>query len=585
MEFVFQLMKIRNFWIVLLLFIQTVLLVYLSWATSPNRTEIGHLGAAAYFWNTGKFDVFHVNPPLIRMIAGSPVFLFCNPKYNAKPYSPFPEKRCEWSLGNAFVTINGVEDIRCYVFLMRIVCIPFILLGGYFGYRFSLELYGQAAGFVFLILWTFSPSLLGWGATICPDVAAASIGIVGLYLFRYWLNNPDWRNAIFAGLFLGLMPLTKITWIIAPPIWFLLWILWTFFNRKQKTKPPFRQFVSIILVGLYVLNMGYFFDGSFRLLNQYRFISGALTNHVVTKNSPVEPGNRFKNSWLGHVPVPFPAEFVQGIDTQKRDFERGMESFACGVWSDRGWWWYYGYALLLKEPVGVLGLLLISVMITCFGKNNFCCRDEMVLLLPMFLIFAFVSSQTGISAHPRYVILILPMLYIFCAKSVKNCSNFFPIFSKNFLEKGFTGLFELFTIRKSCLAIFLIWNVTSSLLVYPHSLSYFNEFVGGSKNGHQYLLGSCIDWGQDEYELRDWCRKHPEAKPLYISYSPSIPLGKLGVQNNGIVPELPKKGSWMIIGVNELYDRKGKYIEYRNIQPVMKIGRSICVFYIENKRL
>jgi hypothetical protein len=459
---------------------------------------------------------------------------------------------------------------------MRIVCIPFILLGGYFGYCFASELYGKTSGLVFLILWTFSPSILGWGATICPDVAAASIGIVGLYLFWHWLKNPDWRNVIFAGIFLGLMPLTKITWIIAPPIWFLLWILWTFFNRKETTKPPLRQFVSIILIGLYVLNMGYFFDGSFRLLNRYRFISGALTNHVVTKNSPVEPGNRFKDSWLGYVPVPFPAEFVQGIDTQKRDFERGMESFACGVWSDRGWWWYYGYALLLKEPVGVWGLLLISITITCFGKNNFRCRDEMVLLLPMFLIFAFVSSQTGISAHPRYVILILPMLYIFCAKSVKNIYG-------NFFRTEFTDLFRLFIIRQLCLVVFLIWNVTSSLLVYPHSLSYFNEFVGGTKNGHQYLLGSCIDWGQDEYELRDWFRKHPEAKPLYISYSPSIPLGKLGIQSNGVVPEMPEKG-WMIIGINELYDRKEKYNEYRKIQPVKKIGRSIRVFYIDIDR-
>jgi hypothetical protein len=577
-------MKIRNFWITILLFIQAVLLAYLSWATSPNRTEIGHLGAAAYFWHTGKFDVFHVNPPLIRIIAGSPVFLFCNPKYNPKTYSPLPEKRCEWSLGNLFVTINKVDDIRCYMFLARFVCIPFILLGGYFGYRFSSELYGDAAGFVFLILWTFSPSILGWGATICPDVVAASIGIVGLYLFWHWFKNPDWRNAIFAGIFLGLMPLTKITWIIAPPICFLLWILWTFFNRKEPTtetikkttKPLFRQFVSIVLIGLYILNMGYLFDGSFRLLNQYRFISGVLTNRVVTKNSPVEPGNRFKDSWLGYIPVPFPAEFVQGIDTQKRDFERGMESFACGVWSDRGWWWYYGYALLLKEPVGVWGLLLIAITITCFGKNNFRCRDEMVLLLPMFLIFIFVSSQTGISAHPRYVIIILPMLYIFCTKAVINFSFFF-----NFsLKMRFTGLFKKFTIQKSCLVMFLIWNVTSSLLVYPHSLSYFNEFVGGVKNGYKYLLGSCIDWGQDEYELRDLFRKHPEEKPLYISYSPSIPLGNLGIQSKGVVPELPERG-WMIIGINQLYSRDRKYIKYRNIQPAKKIGESIYVFYIE----
>ncbi|MDR1269673.1 MAG: glycosyltransferase family 39 protein, partial [Planctomycetaceae bacterium] len=322
-----RLLKIRNFYVAVLLFIQAVLLTYLSWSTSPNRTEIGHLGATAYFWHTGKFNVFHVNPPLVRIIAGAPVFIFCNPKYNDKTYSPLPEKRCEWALGNTFVSINNVDDIRYYLFLARFACIPFVLVGGYVGYRFASELYGKTPGFVFLILWTFSPSILGWGATICPDVAATSLGIVGLYTFGHWLKKPDWRKTVTAGICLGLMPLTKITWIIAFPIWLFLWLMKRFFNKPNETKSPLSQFVAILLIGLYIVNMGYFFEGSFRLLNKYRFISGTLTNTEITKNSPVQPGNRFKNLWVGFIPVPLPAELVQGIDTQKLDFERGKESY------------------------------------------------------------------------------------------------------------------------------------------------------------------------------------------------------------------------------------------------------------------
>jgi hypothetical protein len=362
------------------------------------------------------------------------------------------------------------------------------------------------------------------------------------------------------------MPLTKTTWMIAPPIWFLLWILWRFLCRKKETKPLFRQFVSIFLIGLYVLNMGYFFDGSFRLLNQYRFISGTLTNTEVTKNSPIQPGNRFKDSWLGFIPVPLPAEFVRGIDTQKLDFERGKESYACGVWSDRGWWWYYCFALLLKEPVGVLGLMLMALTMTCFGKNNFYFRDELVIFLPMILFFVFVSSQTGISAHPRYVIPILPMGYIFISK----------IFSKKIkflINFRLTNSARHASIRKIQFAaiIFVTWAVISSLLIYPHSMSYFNELIGGPVNGPKYLLGSCIDWGQDEYELRDWVRKHPEARPLYVSYSPSIPLNVLGIQSDGLVPEQPGIG-WMVIGVNDLYGQDGRYVRYRELRPAKKIG-------------
>jgi hypothetical protein len=266
----------------LLLIIQALLLGYLSWSTSPNRTEIGHLGATVYFWHTSKFDVFDVNPPLVRLIAGIPITLFYNSKHDWSSYSPHPQDHCEWSLGNAFVAANTFEDLQCYVFLARIFCIPLVLLGGYVGFRFATELYGESSGVLFLILWTFSPLILGWGATICPDVAATSIGIIGLYSFWHWLKFPTWRKTIIAGICLGLMPLTKMSWIIAPPIWLLLWILWCwpFFVPKTeiKTKPPLHQLLIIMLLALYTINAGYCFDKSCKLLNQYQFISGTLTN-------------------------------------------------------------------------------------------------------------------------------------------------------------------------------------------------------------------------------------------------------------------------------------------------------------------
>ena len=401
--------------LVTLLLTQASLLICLSWSTSPNRTEVGHIGAAVYLWHTGKLDVFHVNPPLVRAVAGAPVALFCNSNYDWTGYSPRPQDRSEWRIGSAFIAANNYDDLRLYVFLMRLACIPLILLGGYFGYRFASELYGWWAGVTFLLLWTFSPLILGWGATICPDVAAASIGIVGLYAFWRWFKTPTWGKAIIAGICLGLMPLTKITWIIAFPIWLLLWGIRKFRNL--------RQFAVILLLGVYMINMGYLFDGSFRQLKDYKFISGTLTGQEITKGRAVSVGNRFADTWIGHVPMPLPAEFVQGIDTQKIDFERGLESYARGAWSERGWWWYYGYVLLLREPLGVWALTLLALFVTCFYRSaNVTWRDELTVLIPLLAIFAFISSQDGFSINPRYVVFILPLLYIFISKIASSSS-------------------------------------------------------------------------------------------------------------------------------------------------------------------
>jgi len=549
--------------LVALLLIQTLLLAYFSWSISPNHTEAGHVGAIVYFWNVGKFDVFHVNPPLVRIVAGAPVAIFCNPHYDWKPYSPRPQDRSEWGLGSAFIAANDLDDLRFYVFLMRLACVPLILLGGYFGYRFATELYGQWSGVTFLILWTFSPLILGWGATICPDVHAASIGIVGLYTFWRWLKTPTWNKAIIAGICLGLLPLTKLTWIIAFPIWLFIWVSWLLGGTSPHPNPlhkergrQFRQFAVIMLLGVYMINMGYLFDGSLRQLKDYQFISGTFTGQKIAKGRAIV-GNRFADSWIGHIPVPLPTEFVQGIDTQKVDFERGMESYAHGTWSDRGWWWYYGYVLLLREPLGVWGLLLLALFVSCFCRRvNASLRNELTILIPLLAVFVFISSQDGLSINPRYIVLVLPLLYIFVSKVASSSA-----------------------ICRLLSAVLLVWVVGSSLSFYPHSMSYFNELAGKPKNYPRYLLGSNIDWGQDAYALKAWVDKHPETKPLYISYSAPIPLEKLGIESDGTVPTEPTTG-WMVVGVNELFTKEGKLDWLNEREPVGMIGYSVWVYHL-----
>jgi hypothetical protein len=627
-------LRIRLVYILFLFFAQALCLVYLSWHTSPNRTEVGHLGAMAYFWHTGKYDVFNVNPPLIRMIAGIPVFLFCEPQVDFHTYSPRPQDRSEWSIGHNFVTKNNIDDLRIYVFLARLTCIPILLVGGYFGFRFATELFGYSSGLIFLTLWTFSPMILGWGATICPDVAAASLGIIGLYFFWRWLRRPVWFNAIVSGVVLGLALLTKTTWIIAPLIWTVLWIVWRFNCYNKSPRPKTIQIAAIFLIALYILNVGYLFDGSFRLLKDYKFISGAFTNNTISKNTIIQTGNRFKDSILGYIPVPFPADYVQGIDTQKLDFERGMDSYLCGEWREKGFLSYYFYVLLLKEPIEVWGLALLSLMIsitprlhrlylnfkidqfkiarknrwmdktkavdkdldgndklicatinsrqlsdapkTSFDGTQISFLDELIILTPLFFVLLFVSSQTGFSLHPRYVVLILPMLYIFASGVVR----VIPI--EFLLQKILSKVILIISI----ILTFLV--VLSSLAVFPDSTSYFNELIGLSLHSRKmkapkYLLGSCIEWGQNDYELREWIKNHPDAKPLYITYTSSIPFSNLGIESAGMVPEddvnlkQPIDG-WVILGVNNIYDKAGKYVSYKNLEPTATIGWSIRIY-------
>ena len=526
-----------------ILFVGTILTVCIGKTASLNRTEVAHLGAAAYFWKTGQFDLFHVNPPLGRMIAGIPIIL-SGPKYDFSNYSPRPQDRSEWKVGMAFVAANKPQEVRRMVFLGRCMLIPIILLGGWFGFLLASEIFGSISGIVFLILWSFSPLFLGWGATLCPDMMAASLGMVAAYAFRRWTNQATWKNALISGLAIGLLPLAKTTWIVAFGLFPLLWLLST--NR-----PTWKQGIIVMVLALYTLNMGYFFDGSFRLLKDYSFISESLRG---------DTDNRFAESVLGYIPLPFPAEFVQGIDTQRRDFEKGLESYLFGQYRRHGWWYYYFVVLSLKEPLGTLLLFIAALLLAIRSKGyRASWNDEMLVAVPFIVLFAVLCNQTGFSIHPRYLLPAMPFFYLFVSR-----------IGRVFEFKG--------RIPKTLVASCLIWTMASSLYVHPYSMSYFNELVPVRKRP-EILLGSCIDWGQDAYRLKYWLDKHPEASPIRIEYPCPEKVERIGIENAGSPPSQPESG-WFALGVNDIYADAGHYAWFKKVEPTATIGYSISIYHV-----
>ncbi|MDR3235026.1 MAG: glycosyltransferase family 2 protein [Planctomycetaceae bacterium] len=508
-----------------LLCVQALLLAYLAGNMSLNRTEVGYLGSAVYFSDTHKLDVFHVNAPLTRMITAFPASAL---DYDRRSYSPRAADRCEWGLGKSVIASNPQEKLRNAVFWMRLSLIPLILFGGYCGYRFANELYGGSCGLVFLTLWTFSPLVLGWGASLCSDAAAAAMGIAGLYFFRRWLVKPTHYRGLTAGIVMGLMCLTKLTWLLAFPLYLLLWLVC---SRKQSA-----QFAMILLTGLAVLNAGYFYEGSLKTIGGYSFRSNTMKNTAAVLAE--------------QLPVPLPRELVMGIDTQSVDFEKGTESYLNGVWSDRGWKHYYLCVLAYKEPVGVIMLFLLAAVTFLIGRK----KGEGFIVISFLFVFTAVSSVDGLSAHPRYILPALPLLYLFCCRL-----------------QTLQGKAAAFVIP-ACLGTMM----TSSLTAYPHSLSYFNECFTAHQES-EYLLGSNIDHGQDCYELQRWIDRHIEGHGGTIAASvyAAEPLN---------VPKVPEKkqDGWMIISVNELRRSDKKYDWLKEYKPAARIGRSIEIYHLAN---
>ena len=232
-------------------------------------------------------------------------------------------------------------------------------------YLWGRDLYGPAAGRLASVLWCFSPTILGQAQMITPDTGATSLGLAAASAFWHWLRRPNFAGAGLAGIVLGLALLTKGTWIILFGLWPALWLMWRVNaghqcrNGAAGAPRELLQGVWMFVFALYVLNLAYGFERPFERLGGLKFISRSLSGEAQT---PASGDNRFANTWLGQMPLPVPANYVLGINVQKRDFENGYRSYLRGEWKHGGWWYYYAYAWLIKEPLATWCLTLLAVV-------------------------------------------------------------------------------------------------------------------------------------------------------------------------------------------------------------------------------
>jgi hypothetical protein len=506
--------------VVLMLAIQTGLLAHSAWCHSPTVDEVAHLPAGTNIWQNGRFDLYHVNPPLIKALAAAPVLL-AQPKTNWKHWNQRPGGRSEWIVGRDFFLANKQRTFQYFTWA-RWACLPLMWLGGWTCFRWAREWYGPLGGLLAASLWCSCPNLLAHGAMITPDAGAAALGVWGSYQYWKWLSQPTWGRACWAGLGLGLAVLTKTTWLLLFGLWPLLFVWWRWLtpataDRSRGWGYSTLQLALLLFIGLDVLNLGFLFEGTGRPLREFRFVSRSLAGPDTFDRDRQRTGNRFRETWLGSCPVPVPAAFLQGIDLQKHDFEVGKLCYLGGEFQEGGWWYFYLYAWAVKTPIGTL-LLAVVALGSGWMSRRLVRRRELVLLAPAALLFAVVSAETGFTIFLRYVLPATPFVLIWLGRAA---------------EWGRSGPPGAGWLVAGCVC----WSVNSSLGCHPHSLSYFNELAGGPRGGPAHLLDGNVDWGQDLLHLKRWLRHTPAARPLQLAY-----YGQVNPRHAAIEFSLPAKG-------------------------------------------
>jgi hypothetical protein len=440
----------------------------LRWDT-PTVDEFAHLPAGYHALRTGRFDLFPLNPPLVKLLAALPLLALDPSIDTATPVQNtgwYP-----WLFGTDFMERNRVGYDRIFLFGR----LPVVALGLLLAVRVFLwarQLYGDEAGLVALLFAAFCPSLIAHSHLATVDVGLAAFAVLALWLFHRFVHQPSPARLIACGLALGLAELAKFTALLLYPLFLLLALVALArgerFPRGKKPIWSLASVAAIFLLSLLVLDAGYLFQGVGSPVGSYRFES-----HLLQTAAAPLPAT---------TPLPLPSSYLEGLDALQLINDQGeFPEYLFGRWSGQGSRAYYLVTLLYKTPLPLLLAFLLAPFARRKGRSDQPPRGEYFLWLPAVTLFAYFSLFTSVHYGIRYILPVLPLAMIWSGRLVPWVK-----------ERGRT-------MRAASLVVLLIYPV-SALLATPDTLSYFNLLAAGQ--GDRILLDSNIDWGQGLKRVR-----------------------------------------------------------------------------------
>ncbi len=165
----------------------------------------------------------------------------------------------------------------------------------------------------------------------------------------------------------------------------------------------------MVALSLYVVNMGYMFEGAFQPLGKVN-TGRKLLNLAGAGSEP--PG------WLAAIPMPLPGDYVGGLAETAGVAEDRYWSYFCGEWRRGGWWYFYPCALTIKLPLGALALMVIACLGSKSKSPRARWRDELCLLIPILVILVFVT-WSGITQQMRYALPVFPFAVVWAGKATR----------------------------------------------------------------------------------------------------------------------------------------------------------------------
>lgn len=515
----------RRAWpaLALLAVIVCTLQVRLAWSTGLTVDEPSHIVASHYFWVDAQAYRLSDLAPLVKMATG---WVSRTSDYEwPAPDDQRLQSRDEWNTATGMFIDRKDPALQRMTFAYRLPMLLFPALTMLLLFAWGKMTSGAWSGLLAAAIFAFEPTALAHGALVKNDVAAAMAYLAFWFAaWRFWVAPSLTTALLVAGCAL-LGVAAKLSLVILAGIVPLLIL-----GRLWGLRRWLDGFVYLsACLGAMYLGLCTLYLWDVRVLH------------------PVEIVHKFEDPripWAFTYPsqifqyIPAPRYFWEGCVSLFHSSAARPPIYFLGEVRHAGHPLYFLVALAVKVPVALQVLTLAAF---AFGIWEWIRRRELVLaffMIPPVLYIA-LASLTG---HQLGIRLILPALPFAALLAGRIAVRY----------------------RRATVVLVLL-AAAESMTNYPHQLSFFNLWAGGSAQGLRYLADSNLDWGQDLRLAAQWARENKVEKLKLAYFGTDTPWRHFSDKNVEI--EAPPWGDAQARGRTYLAPEPGVYAISATLLP------------------
>jgi hypothetical protein len=389
-----------------------------------------------------------------------------------------------------------------HLFLFRL---PGILLGCglcILIWRFAKKRHGPGAGLAALFFAVLCPNLLAHSTVATLDLPVTFFTFLAVFLLDRYLDRPGWGRMLMLAVALAAAGLVKVQALMLYP--YALVVLGVMAPRGKRG----RNFLSWLLLPAAWVGLAW----------------------VVYRHLPGQGG-----AFL-------PPHLVETLRGALAHGAQGHFAYLLGNYSDKGWWYYFPVAILVKTPIAQL-------LLAGFGLARRQSRRELLLLTAPMVLFLVPAMVGSIDIGLRHILMIYPFLAVAAGRGTVRLWAVGKAQAEG--EAGGSLPANSMPVRtiwpRIAVVVLLLTVAGHAAAITPHHLSYFNILAGGAKNGHRVLIDSNYDWGQNDRFLRSYVERRglPYRIDPYAFWPVNGPILVNANALRGVLNGGPKAYSWL----------------------------------------